>query len=170
MNRFQSNTAFTTPSIPFYRYRHLVLPPYLMHGEDVLTLWCVQVVDDTATPFQIFIHRDANVDVLKKLIKDDLGLRDVATCRLVLWMVRIFDRRMQTFRLTSYWLLRHFEGGFVFMGPAFPSQLTLSCQLNDALHVDDALVERLKSLDDMEMFAKKLTDVTLEMSSFNDPH
>ena len=72
-----------------------------MHGEDVLTLWCVQVVDDPATPFQIFIPRNANVDILKKLIKEELGLRDIATYRLSLWMVSIFDRLMQTFRLTS---------------------------------------------------------------------
>ena len=55
-------------------------------------------------------------------------------------------------------------GRFVFMGPAFPSQLTLFFQLNDALPMDAALAQRIRSLDDVEMFAEKLTDVTREMS------
>jgi len=63
------------------------------------------------------------------------------------------------------WLLHRFEGGFVFMGPSFPSQLTLSRKLTEPEPVqpEDTLLQHITSRGDVATFAKKLT-VTQKMS------
>lgn len=61
---------------------------------DVITLWCV--VDGDCAPFQVHVHRNSNVDTLKKAIKVEVNHRlKFNALKLILWMVRAFYRLIQ---------------------------------------------------------------------------
>ena len=138
MNVFQSNAAFT-PSNPLYP-PYVVLPPSLMPGGDILTLWCV--VYGNSVPFQIFVHSDVNVAHLQEEIKRNRAFTGFPSSSLLLWKVGL-----------HLWDLFY---------------LTLSCQLHDAEPVDPAhtLAERIRLRGgDVEIFAKELTIPTQKMST-----
>ena len=87
MSEFQSNAACHLYQNPRYRYRRpVVLPPSLMYGGDTRTFWCA-VNGSSGPPFDISVHVDVNVNGLKKEIKTEMALRDVAASSLVLWKV-----------------------------------------------------------------------------------
>ena len=98
MNVFQSNAAFT-PSNPLYP-PYVVLPPSLMLGGDILTLWCV--VYGNSVPFQIFVHSDANVAHLKEEIKRNRAFTGFPSSSLLLWKVglHIWDLFYRTLSCT----------------------------------------------------------------------
>ena len=86
VNEFQSNAAFNLYQNPRYHYRRpVVLPPSLMYGQETRTFWCA--INGTASPFEISVHVDVKVNGLKKKIKEEMVLHDVAASNLVLWKV-----------------------------------------------------------------------------------
>ena len=88
MSESQSNAAaFHLYQNSHYHYcRPIVLPPSLMYGDDTRTFWCA-VNDSSTPPFEISVHVGVNVNGLKKKIKEEMALHDVAAPSLVLWKV-----------------------------------------------------------------------------------
>ncbi|KAM6494818.1 hypothetical protein JOM56_009441 [Amanita muscaria] len=101
-------------------------------GEDeTRTLWCL--VDGDSAPFEVtVVLRNVNIDKLKEAICFKMGndLHDVGAFRLVLWK-----------------------------DPAFPSQLTLSYQMDglEPLEPEDSLAHRIRSRGGIATLATRLS-------------
>lgn len=57
---------------------------------DTRTFFCV-VYAGSSIPFEVSVRLDVTVNGLKKAIKDEMDLRDVAAPSLVLWQVSFYS-------------------------------------------------------------------------------